>query len=238
MLSQKGAREFLGRKGEERRGCLKYFTMFPSENSKKGGLDVAVNPNPLLVPTTQCRPHGPPLPSLLLYLLQGFFPSGDGQRSKGKGDCKKGRVFLPDKDERTDGQTPLGGKDEKKKRVGEIPAASGNGRKIVPRRKAHTIFSLGHYSPSKKQGRSKKPFLQLVGFALLHWAGSSCRIELTTKSEFLLPSRNRILQKPSFILYNSAFSDSQGSVPGKISATYAPPLRRKGNMAQRERKGG
>ena len=105
LLNRKGAREFLGRKGEERRGCLKYFTMFPSENSKKGGLDVAVNPNPLLVPTTQCRPHGPPLPFLLLYLLQGFFPSGDGQRSKGKGDCKKGRIFLPDKDERTDGQS-------------------------------------------------------------------------------------------------------------------------------------
>ncbi len=90
LLNRKGAREFLGRKGEERRGCLKYFTMFPSENSKKGGLDVAVNPNPLLVPTTQCRPHGPPLPSLLLYLLQGFFPSGDGQRSKKRGIAKKG----------------------------------------------------------------------------------------------------------------------------------------------------
>ncbi len=164
----------------------------------------------------------------LLFLLSSsifykvFFLQGMGKEVR-KGGLQK-REGLLARHGRADGRTPLGGKDEKKKRVGEIPAASGNGRKIVPRRKAHTIFSLGHYSPSKKQGRSKKPFLQLVGFALLHWAGSSCRIELTTKSEFLLPSRNRILQKPSFILYNSAFSDSPGSVPGKISATCAPPL--------------
>ncbi len=72
--------------------------------------------------------------------------------------------------------------------MGEIPAASGNGRKIVPWRNAHTTFPLGHYSPSKKQGRSKNPFLQLVGFVLLHWVGSSCRIELTDHHQVRISS--------------------------------------------------
>ncbi len=77
---------------------------------------MAVNPNPLLVPTTQCRPHGPPLPFLLLYLLQGFSLQGMGKEVKERGIAKKGGSSCQTRTSgRTDSRTPLGGKDEKKK---------------------------------------------------------------------------------------------------------------------------